>query len=76
MPTSSLSFQYRLGEVVRAARMQRDWSQADLAERVGVDRKTINRVETGTHSTLVTTLHAIATALGQPTWVLLRAVEE
>lgn len=32
---------------LRVLRAERDWSQADLAERVGVSRQTINAIETG-----------------------------
>ncbi|MCI0391017.1 MAG: helix-turn-helix transcriptional regulator [Acidobacteria bacterium] len=32
---------------LRVIRAERDWSQADLAERLGVSRQTINAVETG-----------------------------
>jgi putative transcriptional regulator len=32
---------------LREARAQHGWTQADLAERVGVTRKTINTVENG-----------------------------
>jgi putative transcriptional regulator len=28
-------------------RAERDWSQADLAERLGVSRQTVNAIETG-----------------------------
>ena len=40
---------------LREARAARGWTQADLAERVGVTRKTINTVENGvfTPSTLL-----------------------
>jgi putative transcriptional regulator len=40
---------------LREARTARGWTQADLAERVGVTRKTINTVENGvfTPSTLL-----------------------
>jgi putative transcriptional regulator len=31
---------------LRVLRAERDWSQQDLAERVGVSRQTINAVET------------------------------
>jgi len=65
-----------MGEAVRAARLARGLSQAELAERVGVDRKTINRIETGAHSTLVVTLHAIGVALGDGAWRLLQVAEE
>jgi len=36
-----------LSNRLREARAARGWTQADLAERVGVTRKTINTVENG-----------------------------
>ena len=36
-----------LANGLREARAARGWTQADLAERVGVTRKTINTVENG-----------------------------
>ena len=35
------------GERVRIARMRRRWSQAELAERMGVERRTVSRLERG-----------------------------
>jgi putative transcriptional regulator len=32
---------------LRVLRAERDWSQAELAERLGVSRQTVNAVETG-----------------------------
>jgi putative transcriptional regulator len=32
---------------LRVIRAERNWSQADLAERLGVSRQTINAIETG-----------------------------
>lgn len=32
---------------LRVLRAQRDWSQAEVAERLGVSRQTVNAVETG-----------------------------
>jgi putative transcriptional regulator len=32
---------------LRALRAERTWSQADLAEKLGVSRQTVNAVETG-----------------------------
>jgi putative transcriptional regulator len=37
----------RLGNNLRVARIAAEWTQAELAERVGVSRKTINTVENG-----------------------------
>ena len=33
--------------LLKALRAERDWSQADLAERLGVSRQTVNAIETG-----------------------------
>jgi len=35
---------------LRERRAQRDWSQGDLAEKLGVSRQTINAIETGKYS--------------------------
>jgi putative transcriptional regulator len=32
---------------IRALRADRNWSQADLAERLGVSRQSVNAIETG-----------------------------
>jgi putative transcriptional regulator len=37
----------RLANTLKDERAARGWTQADLAERVGVSRKTINTVENG-----------------------------
>lgn len=36
---------------LRAFRMERGWTQAELAERIGVSRKTINTIENGVFTT-------------------------
>jgi putative transcriptional regulator len=33
--------------ILRELRSKRNWSQAELAERIGVSRQTINAIETG-----------------------------
>ncbi len=54
-----------LSNTIRAAREARGWTQAELAERVGVSRKTINTVENGVFvpSTIVALRIARAFAL-------------
>ncbi len=32
---------------LRVLRAQREWSQADLAERLGISRQSVNAIETG-----------------------------
>ena len=39
---------------LRLLRAERDWSQADLAERLGVSRQTINSIETGKYEPSLT----------------------
>jgi putative transcriptional regulator len=34
---------------LKVLRAERDWSQAELAERLGVSRQTVNSIETGKH---------------------------
>ena len=54
----------RLANRLRSARDERGWTQAELAARVGVSRKTINTIENGVFvpSTLIAL--KIAEALG------------
>ena len=49
---------------LREARTQRGWTQADLAERVGVTRKTINTVENGVFIPSTVLALKLARALG------------
>ncbi|WP_424348039.1 helix-turn-helix domain-containing protein [Kocuria sp. CH-021] len=51
-----------LGGAIRAARIKRGWSQTDLAQRSGVSRPTIARLEAG-HGVSTSTLLKLATAL-------------
>lgn len=41
---------------IKVARAENNWSQADLADRIGVSRQTINSIETGRYvpSTILT----------------------
>jgi putative transcriptional regulator len=47
---------------IRVLRAERRWSQADLAERVGVSRQAVNAVETGKHVPSLTLAFSIAEA--------------
>jgi putative transcriptional regulator len=51
---------------LREAREARGWTQADLAERVGVSRKTINTVENSVFIPSTIIALKLARALGQP----------
>ncbi|MGW3986931.1 helix-turn-helix transcriptional regulator [Streptomyces sp. NPDC004830] len=51
------------GDTIRVARKRRGWSQTDLAERAGVSRPTIARIEANRDVT-TTTVAKITQALG------------
>ena len=50
---------------LRVLRAERQWSQADLADRAGVSRQTINAVETGKYDPSLPLAFRIAAVFGQ-----------
>lgn len=56
----------QIGDRVRAVRGERGLSQERLGQLVDLDRKTINRIEQGSYSTLLDHLLLIADALDTP----------
>jgi len=61
----------RLGKKIADRRKQLEWTQAQVAERVGVDAETISRFERGINLPSLPTLESLAAALSQPIGVLL-----
>lgn len=51
---------------LRVLRAERRWSQADLAERLGVSRQTVNAIETGRYDPSLPLAFAIGRLFGQP----------
>ena len=51
---------------LKVLRAERNWSQADLAERLGVSRQTINAIETGKYDPSLPLAFKIARLVGQP----------
>lgn len=51
---------------LKVLRAERDWSQADLAERLQVSRQTINALETGKYDPSLPLAFKIARLFGQP----------
>ena len=51
---------------LRALRAERSWSQADLAERLGVSRQTVNAIETGRYDPSLPLAFAIARVFARP----------
>lgn len=61
-----------IGDRIRAARLQRDLTQEQVAMRTGIDRATYNRIEQGHASALLDSLILIADAIGTPLSDLVR----
>ena len=51
---------------LRVLRAERGWSQADLAERLGVSRQAVNALETDKHDPSLSLAFRIASLFGQP----------
>ena len=64
-PSSQEALQL-LGWSIRAARVRRRWSSAELAERVGVSRPTISKIEHGDPGVAIGTFFEAATLVGVP----------
>jgi len=52
--------------IVRELRLEREWSQGDLADRLEVSRQTINAIETGRYDPSLPLAFAIADVFGKP----------
>ena len=50
---------------LRVLRAERSWSQAELAERLGVSRQTVNAIETGRYDPSLPLAFAIAGLFGK-----------
>jgi len=51
---------------LKVLRAERDWSQAHLAEQLGVSRQTVNALETGRYDPSLPLAFKIARIFGQP----------
>ena len=51
---------------LKVLRAERDWSQAELAERLGVSRQTVNAIETGKYDPSLPLAFRVAQLFGQP----------
>lgn len=51
---------------IRIERARKDWTKSELAEKAGVARKTLSKIENGTAKNVrITTIEKIAKALGK-----------
>jgi transcriptional regulator with XRE-family HTH domain len=62
-----------LADWVRTERMREDrnWSQTDLADRMGKVRAVVNKIESGSNDPTLDTLSSLAKAFGYPLTVVL-----
>lgn len=51
---------------LKVLRAERNWSQADLAEALGVSRQTVNALETGRYDPSLPLAFKIGKVFGQP----------
>jgi putative transcriptional regulator len=51
---------------LKLLRAERDWSQGDLAERLGVSRQSVNAIETGKYDPSLPLAFRIADLFGLP----------
>lgn len=51
---------------LRVLRAQHNWSQAELADRLGVSRQTVNAIETGRYDPSLSLAFKIAALFGRP----------
>jgi putative transcriptional regulator len=51
---------------LKILRAERNWSQAELAERAGVSRQTINAIETGKYDPSLPLAFTLSRLFGQP----------
>jgi transcriptional regulator with XRE-family HTH domain len=70
------TFEGRLGARIEETRKGKGLSADELAEKAGVGRATVIRVEAGAPNPAITTILAIANALGLSGEQLLRKVED
>jgi putative transcriptional regulator len=64
-----------LANRVREAREAKGWTQAQLAERIGVSRKTVNTVENAVFVPSTVIALKLARALGEPVEALFSLIE-
>ncbi len=54
-----------MNNLLKDLRAERDWSQADLAEQLGVSRQTVNAIETGKYDPSLPLAFKIAKLFGK-----------
>ena len=68
----STDIRVRLGNRVRRLRRERNWTQVEMAELLGIDRSYLSEIETGKKDPSLTILKTIADGFKIPIHQLLR----
>jgi len=66
----------RIGQRVKALRLMAEFSQDELAQRAGLQRTHIGRIEGGKYAVNIETLQAIAEALGMTVDIIDPALQD
>lgn len=66
---------HRIAEVIKAARLERGWTQVDLAAAAGTSRTTVARIETG-YGAAMPSLSKVAKVLGLKVSVSVERTQE
>ena len=66
---------YRFGNSVRTIRRAQNWTQAELAERAGMNKTYLVRIESGDKNVTLKTAQRIACALDMELTTLLKGVK-
>ncbi|HQZ70356.1 MAG TPA: helix-turn-helix transcriptional regulator [Anaerolineae bacterium] len=61
---------------LRVLRAERDWTQADLAERLAVSRQTVNALETGKYDPSLPLAFRLAAVFAQPIETIFQPEED
>lgn len=72
LPSWVQQHRWDTGRRLRALRRARGWTQMQLAERCGIDNKTISRAENGRYAISIDQVARFARALDVPSWRLFR----
>ena len=57
---------FLIGQQIKLARKTRKWSSANLAERAGITRETLQRIENGDMKTAIGLVFEVVTIVGVP----------
>ena len=66
----------RIGLRIASLRKLKEWSQQELAERAGLQRTHISRIEAGKYAVTLETIQAIAEALGMTVDIIDKGLQD